>query len=187
MLKAVLVLVATAIAGFAGYVAMQPPGYTVTRQATIAAPPAVIYPHIANLKRWDDWSPWAKKDPNAKVQFSGPESGVGSKFTWSGNSDVGAGAMTIVESTPDQRVAIKLDLTAPIEGTSDVVLALQPEGGGRTSVRWSIAGQQGFIDRAFCTLLGIDLDEMIGTDYEKGLANLKNVVEAAPRADANRG
>ena len=177
MLKKILLALVALVAVFAGYVALQPGAYSVTRSATIAAPPEAVYAHISNLRRWDAWSPWAKRDPNAKATFAGPEDGPGAAFTWSGNDEIGEGTMTIVDAQPARAVKIKLDFVKPFPATSDVAFVLQPEGQG-TRVTWSISGEQGFIARAFCTLLRVDLDQMIGSDYEKGLVALKAVVEA---------
>lgn len=181
MFRNILVGFVSAMAALLTYVAMQPAAYTVSRMATIAAPPQAVFSHINSFKKWDAWSPWAKKDPNAKSAYSGPESGEGASLAWSGNKDVGEGRMTLVESKPNERIAIKLDFTKPTLGTSYSTFALKPEGSG-TSVTWSLSGESGFVSRAFMMLLGVKLDKMIGDDYEKGLANLKAVVEAGPKS-----
>lgn len=176
MFKKLLVAVAILIGVFLGYVASLPADYRVARSTTIAAPPAVVFGHIDNLRKWDAWSPWAKRDPNAKVTFKGPETGRGASFSWAGNRDVGEGTMTIVDSDPAKALKIKLDFVKPFAGTSDVGFSLVPEG-EQTKVTWTISGKQGFIERAICTALRIDLDKMIGDDYAKGLAALKAVAE----------
>ncbi len=172
MIKKILFLVVAAMAAFAGYVAMQPPQYRVERSALMAASPAAVFDHVNDLKKWEAWSPWAKKDPNAKATFEGPSAGKDAVMGWSGNDDVGEGKMTIVESKPAEAIRIKLDFVKPFEGTSDVNFAFKPEG-DKTKVTWSISGQQGFMERAACLLMGLNMDAMIGGDYEKGLENLK--------------
>jgi hypothetical protein len=97
---------------------------------------------------------------------------------WSGNDAVGRGAMAITDAKPDEAIKIRLDFVEPMEGTSDVDFAFQPEGQG-TKVTWTLAGKQGFFERLICTIMGIDLDQMVGSDYERGLAKLKTVAEAA--------
>lgn len=181
MFRNILIGFVSAMAAFLTYVAMQPAAYMVTRTATIGAPPQAVFPHVNSFRKWDAWSPWAKKDPKAKGEHSGPESGEGASFAWSGNKDVGEGRMTLVESKPNERVGIKLDFTTPMQGTSHATIALKPEGAG-TSVTWSLSGENGFVGRAIMMLMGIKLDKMIGDDYEKGLANLKAVVEAGPKS-----
>lgn len=178
MFRHIIIGFVSAMAAFLTFVAMQPSAYTVARQIRIAAPPEAVFPHVASLKAWNAWSPWAKKDPAAKVSYQGAESGVGAQFSWSGNRDVGAGTMTIVEAVPLSRVGIKLDFTEPMTGTSDVALDLKPADGG-TEVTWSIKGENGFVSRAVMMALGVRLEQMIGDDYEAGLANLKSIVEAA--------
>lgn len=180
MFKNILIGFVSAMSAFLTYVAMQPAAYTVTRSAVMAAPPAAVFPHIDDFRKWNAWSPWAGKDPNARTVYSDPAAGVGATFAWSGNKEIGEGRMTIVDSKPAERVAIRLDLVKPHQGSSGVVLALTPEGSG-TRVTWTLNGENGFFDRAVLMMVGIKLDEMIGADYEKGLANLKAVVEAGAK------
>ncbi len=167
-----LVLVATA---FAAYVTMLPDVYALTRSTVISAPPEVVFSHIEDFRKWDAWSPWAKRDPAAKATFSGEPKGRGSVFEWSGNSEVGAGRMTMMQSRSPGGVIIKLDFTKPYEATSDVTFLLKPEAGG-TRVTWSMSGRQTFIEKAFCTMMG-GMERIVGPDFEKGLANLKAVAE----------
>lgn len=176
MLRHITIGFVSAMAAFLTYVAMQPAAYTVARQTTIAAPADAIFPHVNNLKAWEAWSPWTKKDPAAKHVYAGPESGVGAQFTWAGNREVGAGTMTIVESQPQSHVGLMLDFTEPMAGRSNVALDLFSVGGG-TNVTWTIRGENGFISRAIMMAMGVKLDKMIGDEYEQGLANLKALVE----------
>lgn len=175
MLKKFLLAIVLLIGGFAAYVATLPPTYALSRSTVIAAPPDAVFAHINDFRRWDAWSPWAKKDPNARVTFSGPPAGKGSVFQWAGNQDVGEGSMTIVESKPAESIGIRLAFVKPFEGESTSGFALRPEGTG-TRVTWTLSGQQSFLERAFCTLMG-GMERIIGPDYEKGLANLKSVAE----------
>lgn len=175
MLKKILLALVVLVGGFAVYVATLPPTYSLARSTVIAAPADAVFGHINDLRKWDAWSPWAKKDPNAKVTFSGPPAGKGAVFQWAGNSDVGEGSMTVVDSKPSEAVAIRLAFVKPFPGESDVAFALKPEGTG-TRVTWTLSGQQSFVERAFCTLMG-GMERIIGPDYEKGLASLKAVAE----------
>ena len=164
-----------AVAGFAGFVATRPSEYRVTRSAVLPAAPAAVFPHVNELKKWLPWSPWAKKDPNAKNTFEGPEAGKGAVFHWAGNGEVGKGSMTVVDSKPSELVRLRLDFIEPFPGTSDVEFGFKPEGAG-TAVSWSITGKHDFVGKAVC--LFMDMDQMIGGDFEQGLANLKVVLES---------
>jgi len=133
---------------------------------------------VNELKKWLPWSPWAKKDPDAKNTFEGPEAGKGAVFHWAGNREVGKGSMTIVDSKPTELIRLRLDFIEPFPGTSDVEFGFRPEGAG-TAVTWAISGKHDFMGKAVC--LFMDMDQMIGGDFETGLANLKGVIETEPK------
>ena len=175
MFKKVLIALVVLIAGFAVVVAMQPSDFKVERTATIDAPAAKVFPHVNDLHKWDAWSPWAKLDPKAKVAFEGPEAGKDAAMSWAGNSAVGAGQMTIVESRPDDLVSLKVDFTEPMEGTSTSEFAFKP-GGQSTSVTWTMASRHDFIGKAMCLIM--NGKKMIGDEMDKGLTQLKAVAEA---------
>lgn len=179
MLRYLFLLITLAVAALLIYVALQPSDFRVERSADIAAPPAAVYAHVDDFHKWEAWSPWAKRDPNAKAMFEGPAAGEGAKFLWSGNKEVGEGSMIIRKSKPAEHLDIGLAFTKPFEGERDVAFNFKPEGQG-TRVTWSLSGSQGFVERLFCTLMRLDMDRMIGADYEQGLAALKSVVEAKP-------
>jgi uncharacterized protein YndB with AHSA1/START domain len=162
------------VAAFLVVVWLQPDDYRLTRQTVIAAPAAAIFPHVNDLRQWEDWSPWAKLDPAAKVTFSGPQSGAGASFQWDGNDKVGAGTMTITESKPDERIATRTDFTRPFAGTSEADFIFS-EQGGQTTVIWSMFGKQTFIGKAVCLVM--NMERTVGPDFEKGLAALKTVSE----------
>lgn len=130
MLKKIALVFAGIIAAFCVLVATRPTDFRVVRSTTVPAAPDAVFPHINDLKKWQEWSPWAKIDPNCKVAFEGPVAGVGAKFSWAGNNDVGVGSMTITESKSPESVRIKLAFLKPMEGDSDVVFTLKPEGSG---------------------------------------------------------
>jgi len=174
MIKKILLVLAVIIAAFAGYVAMQPDELLIRRQATIAAPTPAVFDQVNDLKKWDAWSPWAKLDPNAKISFEGPAAGKDAAFTWSGNSQIGEGRMTIVESRPADLVDLKVDFTKPYENTSNSKFEFKPEA-NQTLVTWSIGGRQNFLEKAMCIVM--NGKKMIGDEMDKGLANLKSVAE----------
>ena len=177
MLKKLLLAVVAVVGVFAIYVALQPPEVRIARQATIAAPPAAVFPHVNELKQWNAWSPWAKLDPNAKVAFEGPAAGDGAAFSWSGNDDIGEGKMTIVESRRSDLVKLRLDFVKPFAGTSVSEFTFKPEG-DKTLVTWEMQSQQSFLIRAMCILF--NGNKMVGDQFEQGLANLKAVSEGKP-------
>lgn len=180
MLKKILLGLAVVIVVFVIVVATRPTDFRVVRSATIPAAPDAVFPHINDLKKWQEWSPWAKIDPNCKVAFEGPVAGAGAKFSWDGNNDVGVGSMTITESKSPELVRIKLAFLKPMEGDSDVVFTLKPEAGG-TLVTWQMDSKNGFMAKAFS--LFVDCEKMCGDQFEQGFKNLKEVLaKPAPAA-----
>jgi uncharacterized protein YndB with AHSA1/START domain len=178
MLKKILLGLVAIIAVFAIYVALQPADYRVTRSATVAAPATAVFEQVNDFHKWEAWSPWAKLDPNAKATFEGAPAGKGAVFKWAGNNEVGEGTMTVTESRPGELVRISLDFVKPMAGTSTAEFTFKPQG-DQTTVTWSMFGQNNFISRAICTVM--NQDKMVGGYFEKGLANLKAVVEPAQR------
>lgn len=183
MLRTIFLVLAAALAALLVWVGMKPATYRVERSAVINAAPADVFGHVYDLAKWEAWSPWAKLDPNSKVTFEGPTSGPGAIMRWAGNEKVGRGAMAITEAKPPEAVTIRLDFVEPMEGTSTVGFQFRPQG-QTTEVIWSMNGDQGFVERLICTVMGVDVEAMIGKDYERGLANLKAVAEAAGPAAA---
>lgn len=166
------------IAGFLGYIAVQPAEFHVERSATIAASADVVFAEVNDFRRWDAWSPWSKLDPQAKASFSGAETGVGAIFNWSGNDEIGEGSMTIVDSKPSEQIAIRLDFVKPMEDTANVLFTFQPQGEA-TRVTWAMSGKNNFVGRCFCFFM--NMDKMIGDKYDEGLSNLKKVAENSPQ------
>ncbi len=156
---------------------MRPAGFRVERSATIAAPAAVLHAQVDDHRKFVVWNPFMKLDPAVKNTFSGPPSGVGSKCSWEGNRDIGAGSSTIIESRPGELVRQRMDWIRPMAGTSTVDFTFKPEG-GKTVVTWAMYGENGFMGKAVS--LFIDMDKMCGTQFEQGLADLAKVVGAAP-------
>src|SRR3954452_17542069 len=175
-LKRLLIGAVLLIAAFLVVVWFQPDDYRLTRSTVIAAPAARVFAQVNDLKKWDDWSPWAKLDPNAKVTFAGPPSGPGATFTWDGNDKIGAGTMAITESRPNARIATRTDFTRPFEGSSQSDFVFS-EAGGETNVIWTMAGTHNFIGKAVC--LFTPMETMLGPEFDKGLAQLKQVSEAS--------
>ena len=134
-----------------------------------------MFAQVNELRKWRAWSPWAKKDPNAKETFDGPAAGTGAAMSWAGNNDVGEGRMTIVESRPAEVVRFKLEFFKPFAATNSAEFAFREEG-GRTAVTWTMRGQNNFVGKAMC--LVFDMDKMVGGDFEQGLAGIRRIVES---------
>jgi hypothetical protein len=141
----------------------------------MAAPPDVVFAQVNDFHRWDGWSPWAKLDPNMKQEYSGPAAGEGAVNKWMGNDDVGEGQMTIVESKPAERIRIKLEFLKPFEQSSITVFDFKGDA-KQTKVTWIMEGDNNFMGKAMSLVM--DMDKMVGKDFEKGLGQLKAVSEA---------
>jgi uncharacterized protein YndB with AHSA1/START domain len=178
LLRQIFTALAFIILGCLASVAMQPSDFRVTRMATINAPAPVVFGQVNDLHKWDTWSPWAKLDPQAKHTFEGPSSGKGAIFRWEGNDQIGEGKMTITESRPSDLIRIKIDFLKPFQATNTAEFTFHPEG-SRTVVTWSMSGTNNFVGKAFC--LFMNMDKMLGGDFEKGLAQMKSVAEAPPK------
>jgi len=178
MLKKILIALLAIIAIFLIVVALQPSEFHVERTATMAAPPATVFDQVNDFHKWDAWSPWAKLDPNAKITFEGPPSGIGTIMTWAGNNEVGEGKMTLTESRPNELVKINVDIVKPMEGSSTTEFAFKPEG-DQTSVTWSMSGHHNFLGKAMCLVM--NGKKMMAGIMDKGLANMKSVVEGASK------
>jgi hypothetical protein len=175
MFKKILIGLLILVVVIIAIVAIQPSEFRISRSATIAASPDTLFAQVNDFRNWNAWSPWAKMDPNAKNTFEGPASGPGAIFRWSGNNQVGEGSMTIVESRPSELIQIQLDFLKPFKATSMGEFTFKPEG-NQTVVTWSMAGRNGFMGKA-CSLV-MNCDKMVGGEFEKGLANIKSIVEA---------
>lgn len=162
--------------GLLAFIATRPDTFRLERSAEISAPPEVVYGLINDFHHWGEWSPWDKLDPNLKRTFEGPAEGPGAVYSWVGNDDVGEGRMTIEDSAPSERVAIKLEFIKPFAATNQTVFTLVPAAGG-TRVTWSMEGKNNFMSKAFSVF--VDMDSMVGKDFEKGLASLDTAAQSA--------
>ncbi len=178
MLRFVLLALVLFVAALLGMAAMQPAEFRVERSTSMAAPVGEVFAQVNDLHNWQQWSPWAKRDPAMQTIFEGPSAGVGAVHRWVGNNEVGEGSMTILESRPDELVRIKLVFLKPFEATNDVVFRFAPEG-ENTHVTWSMTGNNNFIAKAVHMVM--DMDKMVGGDFEQGLAQLKTLVEVPSR------
>jgi uncharacterized protein YndB with AHSA1/START domain len=173
MLKITGIIIVVLIAGVLILAAFRPDTFRVQRAASIKAPPERIFSLINDFSRWNAWSPWERKDPAMKRSF-GATSGKGATYAWEGNKDVGQGSMEIAESVPPSRVAIRLNFVKPFEAHNLVEFTLEPNGEG-TTVNWAMQGDTPYFAKIIHLFL--DMDRMVGKDFEAGLANLKAAAE----------
>lgn len=174
MLKIIGLIVALVIAGVLILAATRPDTFRVQRATTIQAPPQKVFEFINDFNRWSVWSPWEKKDPAMKRTLGAATSGKGATYAWEGNKEVGQGSMEIAESAPPSRVAIKLDFVKPFEAHNMVEFTLEPKGEA-TAVTWSMQGRTPYFAKIIHVFL--DMDSMVGKDFEAGLASLKAAAE----------
>ena len=196
MLGTILIGIAVVLVLFVVVVATRPSAYHVERKLEVAAPADLVFGVLNDLQQFAGvlvlfGSPWEKLDPNMQKSFEGPAAGVGQSYAWTGKK-VGKGKMTIEESVPGRKVGMKLEFVKPMASTATCALSLAGTPTG-SFVTWSMDGNHNFIGKAFGMFM--DMDNMLGTDIEKGLAQLKTVAEgkqvalaaaAAAQADADK-
>lgn len=185
MLKQIGLGIGVLAVAFVGFVATRPDTYHVERSLTMEAPAEVLFPYSNNLKMWNEWSPWREMDPESVLTFEGAEQGVTASYTWKGEKS-GSGRMTILESVENQQINYNLEFIEPFASTASVSMAFAAEGSG-TKLTWSMDGQNNFMGKLWGTFM--DMDKMIGSDFEKGLNKLKGIAEpiaAAKKAEAEK-
>lgn len=173
ILLGVLALLVVGIA----FVASRPAEFRIQRSADVAAPPAQVFALLNDFHQWSEWSPWEKLDPNLKRKFDGPDSGPGARYAWAGNADVGEGRMEIVESKPGESLVVDLEFVKPFPARNRATFTLAPAANGGTHVTWTMDGKNGFLGKLMSTV--VDMDALVGKDFEKGLANLGSAVAKA--------
>jgi Polyketide cyclase / dehydrase and lipid transport len=173
MLKTIVVVVVAAVITILIFAATRPATYHVERSTTIAAAPEKISPLLDNFHNWDQWSPWAKLDPNMRVSYSGPPAGPGAVYQWEGNSKVGKGRMEILSAEP-LLTSIKLDFLSPFESHNRTNFVLEPQGQA-TRVTWTMDGPNTFMSKLMSVF--VSMDKMVGKDFDTGLNQLKSAAE----------
>jgi uncharacterized protein YndB with AHSA1/START domain len=174
----VAVVLAITIAAVLILAARKPDIFRVQRATTVKAPPEKIFPLINDFHQWVTWSPYETKDPAMKRSYSGAESGEGAVYGWEGNKNVGSGRMEILDAQAPSRIVIKLDFFTPFEGHNTAEFTMLPQGDGTnvaTKVTWLMHGPSPFIGKIMHVF--INMDRMVGKDFEIGLANLKRLTE----------
>ncbi|HEY6557730.1 MAG TPA: SRPBCC family protein [Polyangiaceae bacterium] len=179
MLKKILIGVAALIGVLAIVIATRPSTFHVERSITIQAPPSAAFAHVDDFHAWRAWSPWEKLDPTMQRTHAGAASGAGAQYAWQGNDEVGEGRMTIEKSEAPSLISIKLEFIKPFEATNTATFAFNPAPEG-TKVTWGMDGQLNFVAKA--AHLFMDMDSMVGKDFERGLAALKAVTESSAQS-----
>ena len=174
----IAVVLAIAIAIVLILAAAKPDTFSVQRAAQVKAPPEKIFSLINDFHQWGAWSPWEKKDPAMKRSFSGTERGKGAVYGWEGNKNVGSGRMEILDASLPSKIVIKLDFFKPFEGHNTAEFTMLPQGDATnvtTNVTWLMYGPTPFMGKIMHVFMNID--RMVGKDFEIGLANLKRLTE----------
>ncbi|QPK64002.1 SRPBCC family protein [Methylomonas sp. LL1] len=177
MTESILIAIVLAVIGILVYVGKKPDDFQIQRSITINATAEKIFPMINDLRISQTWSAWEKVDPGMQRRFDGPASGIGAKYAWSGNREIGQGEMEIALSSPNTKVRYHMHFIRPFEGRSDIDFDLS-ENGGQTRVTQTMRGKSaGILPKLMCALF-FDQDKMIGGKFEQGLAALKTLMEA---------
>src|SRR5436190_9622295 len=173
----VVLVVVVAVAGVLATAATKPDAFRVERSIAIKAPPEKVLALVGDLRGWTAWSPYEKKDPAMKRAYAGSAAGKGAVYEWDGNKEVGRGRMEILEAGPS-KVLIKLDFISPFEAHNTAEFTAVPQGESTnvtSNVTWAMYGPSPYFAKVMHTV--IDMDKMIGGDFEAGLQSLKAVAE----------
>ena len=178
MLEIILVIFTVIIIAFVVIVAMQSSEFRVARSATMSAPAPAVFTQVNDFHKWEAWNPWGKIDPAMKQTYEGAPAGIGAIYSWVGNNKVGEGRMTLTESRPSDLIRIKMEFYKPFAATNTAEFTFKPAG-NQTAVTWSMTGNKNFMAKAIH--LFMNMDKMIGSQFDKGLASMKSVVEGASK------
>jgi uncharacterized protein YndB with AHSA1/START domain len=170
----VAVILAIALAIVLVLAATKPGSFSVQRSTSIKAPADKIFPLINDFHQWGTWSPYENKDPAMRRTFSGAASGNGAVYAWDGNNNVGSGRMEILDASAPSKITIKLDFFKPFEGHNTAEFTMLPQGDA-TTLTWRMHGPAPFMSKLMQVFM--NLDHMIGKDFEVGLASLKQLIE----------
>jgi uncharacterized protein YndB with AHSA1/START domain len=170
----IAIVLAVAIAIVLVLAATKPATFSVQRVTSIKAPAEKIFPLINDFQQWKSWSPYENRDPAMKRSYSGAANGKGAVYGWEGNKNVGSGRMEILDATQPSKIVIKLDFFSPIEGHNTAEFTMLPQADG-TLVTWLMHSPASFMSKVMQVFM--NLDRMIGKDFEAGLVNLKNLSE----------
>lgn len=152
---------------------MGPDEVYIERSININASPATIYDELIGFENFSERSAWYDKDPNAEYTISGPAKGIGAKMSWkSEKPDVGSGSITVEAVDKDKMVLYRMNFGFPGEQFARFILTPQENG---TKVTWTYEEKPESFVKAMYVF--VDMESMLGPDYEKGLKKLKNFIE----------
>jgi uncharacterized protein YndB with AHSA1/START domain len=177
MIKKVLLGLVVIIALILLYAAFQPSKFRIERSRSIAASPDLLFAQVNNHRNFAEWNPWEKMDPSSKTDYTGPDAGVGAVASWAGDK-VGEGSATITESKPGELVRQRMDWKKPMEGASTVEFTFVPDG-DKTTVTWAMFGENNYAGKLMSVFM--DCEDMCGSAFEEGLADLEKVVTETPK------
>ena len=173
LMKIILTILALAIALLLFLASRKPKSLSFSRSISIQAPKSKVYAHIGSLRAYDEWNPWSGADPTQNTSFEGEDGAIGSKMSWKGKK-TGEGHMSLGEANGTDAVRYDLEFLKPMKGSAQAAVTLK-EANGATDVTWAYSGESSFVARIFAVFM--DFEKMIGGQYEKGLADLKQLSE----------
>jgi len=152
-----------------------PKSYDVNRKIIVQQPVPVVFEYLKYLKNQDNWSPWAKRDPDMKKEFVGSDGEIGATSKWQGNKDVGSGEQEIKRIVENEVIESELRFLKPWKSQSDAYLKVNEAGAGETEITWGFSGKNKF--PVSIMMLFMNMDKAVGKDFEEGLASLKEILE----------
>lgn len=174
MLKTLAILLVLAAASLVGFAATKPDTFEVARALRMQAPPERVFSQINDFDNWSAWSPWVAKDPAIKISTTTQTSGMGARYEWAGNREVGRGRMEIVTVTPPSSLRLKLSIFEPVFASNLVEFSLTPFG-DYTKVTWTMRGPMDFKTKVMSVFKS--MDALVGPDFALGLERMKAIVE----------
>jgi Polyketide cyclase / dehydrase and lipid transport len=171
----VFLLLLLALAAFLFWVSRKPDEFRLERQITINAPPEKIFPWLNNLKMMNQWNPWSTQDPKSVISYAGPAEGPGASYSWAGGK-MGQGRFTILDTKFPGEVNCRLEMIKPMKATNAIDYRITGAGNGTTIVAWPMTGKRNLATKLMHTFM--NMDKMVGGEFEKGLSSLKTLVEA---------
>ena len=169
-----LIIIAILIFAFLVIASMKPNSFILRRSMDMKASTDEVFAQLNDFKNWGAWSPWEKMDPDLKRNFSGSASGKGAYYSWIGNKKVGEGNMEIIRSVPSSNIELNLNFLKPFKASNITEFKITPKG-NMTNVNWEMRGPLNLMMKIMHMFM--DMDKMVGKDFEAGLANLKSIVE----------
>lgn len=177
IIETIILLIVMAVGVAVILASRKPDEFRVERATTINAKPETIFPYLSNIEKGQSWSPWVEEDPDAEYRMEGPKEGVGATLHWDGKKS-GQGTLAITDVEPPNLVRMRLEFFKPMKAVNTVEYALQSEG-DKTIFTWTMFGPNNFMGKLVS--LFMDCEKMCGDQFEKGLANLKAMIENPPK------